>query len=430
MVLPLYGFKVANINGYTDFDVFYRAADRWWQGLWDALYNPQLDGASPYRYAPPWTLFFLPFLALQLTQARVVWYLIQFGFYLAGFWVLRRTLQRSLSEDRSAVSLERIDALIAASALLSLRYFLDSFTIGQVTGLMFFCTAWSIEKISKLEFSRASLGLAIPTLLKIGPGVLYGLGLSRYPRPEREARPWARLWSGLVIWFVVAYLLPIPFLMVHTQSVGDAVVLNHRLWLGWLKTVSADSHYTDLSHYGSQSLKSGIARLTRLLPEWISRDTIESLWKTVVFLGVSALAWIWIRMEVRSLRSLLLSLGLGSLAYLLLMPETFKYSMPYLVFPLLGWMMGFLPSERAWTRVDRILLLSMILSLTLGGLDLMGPTLYFASQRASVPLVVLVVFTFRIAYLLRSATVEVQGETLGRMSTALLVVTLCSPISH
>jgi hypothetical protein len=191
VALPLYAYKFTHKLDYTDFDVYYRAGARALAGQWDEVYT-LADGASPFRYAP----IFLPFLALlaalPLVSAKLVWFALQSAGYAAGFVFLASSL-RALGIPRAPRR-----GIVAISFLLVLRLILDSWTIGQVTGLMFAGFGLSLWGATRARLGWASLGLTLPTALKIGPGfgfiwlALEGLRLGRRQADlvaERQQRP-------------------------------------------------------------------------------------------------------------------------------------------------------------------------------------------------------------------------------------------------
>ncbi|RYZ80696.1 MAG: DUF2029 domain-containing protein, partial [Proteobacteria bacterium] len=115
-----------------DFDVFHRAATRAINGEWTNIYNPTLDGASPYRYSPFYLLLFIPLAHFELNTARVIWFLLQFALFSGGIYLLIRETKKEN---------DRVYQAAALALIFSSRFILDSFIIGQTTGLMFFMSA-------------------------------------------------------------------------------------------------------------------------------------------------------------------------------------------------------------------------------------------------------------------------------------------------
>ena len=184
-ILPLYAIKISLIQGYTDFDVYYRTAVRVKAELWDQIYTLQ-DGASPFRYAPLFIPLFRPFAAFTLLQARQVWFFLQYCWFGLGFYFIYLTLQitgQVIGQKTPQVTLSKtlkhsqLEAATYTSLglLFILRFCLDTFTIGQVSSLMFLGFSIGLYGWVLGRPVLTALGLLPPTLLKIGPGFLFGI---------------------------------------------------------------------------------------------------------------------------------------------------------------------------------------------------------------------------------------------------------------
>ena len=364
LVLPLYALKVARRSDYTDFLVYHRTAARLLDADWVKLYNLELDGNSPYRYAPPTLPALLPFGFFSEPTARMIWFFLQFGCFLAGFLLLLRTLRET------GVPLARARIAVGVAFLYSLRFLIDSFSIGQVTGLMFLGLVLGLRAWLAGRPARAGAWLSPGALLKVGPGLLYGPPWFGGSPPARGSR--LRLLGGALAVPTALTLM----LQLWIWARGGSVATTLSLFSDWWHLLLADSSFFDASHYGSQSVKSALLRMEKQgllvqgLASWIHRGAVLA--------GVGALVLLW-RRKPEDARARLLFFAAGVMGYLLLMPFTFKYSLPLLGISLAAWLAR--PLDRTATRV----FLACAPLLPLAGLDLVGERLFFAIQHASLP---------------------------------------------
>jgi predicted glycoside hydrolase/deacetylase ChbG (UPF0249 family) len=359
LVLPLYAYKVYLKTDYTDFDVYYRSAARALHGQWNEVYT-LADGASPFRYAPLFLPFFQPFAQLPPTQARVVWFILQYFWFGFGFYWIYKSLILFQNPRNS----KRALTLTALTALFVLRFCLDTFMIGQVSSLMFLGFSWGSYSWIRNHSSRTSLGISIPTLFKIGPGFLYGVFLNASNRSRLRA---------FLTFLGVAFGLQLI-----TLAWTGSWKIYQNLWKSWMLIVASDSSYYDASHYGSQSLKSVLLRSVN--SGWMTSSQAELIYliSAVGICGTIALFWFFRQPRKFYGRALFFSLGL--FAYVWVMPETFKYSLTPLAIPLALLLHSPRKSILCWT--------ALILSagtLSLAGKDLVGDFLFFENQRYSLP---------------------------------------------
>jgi len=358
VVLPLYAFKVSQKQDYTDFEVYYRAAVRIKSQQWLQVYDLK-DGASPFRYAPLFLPFFLPLAELSRDQAQLLWFFIQYFCFSLGFFFIYRTLCH-LTRDRLWAG-----CITGLTLLFTLRFCLDTFTIGQVSSLMFlgFCISfmgWSTRK------PRLSvLGLLIPTLFKIGPGVVYGVFLSgRKPDLKKG------LQTGVVSVLILSFI---------SLAWTGSFALWKQLWQGWSVIVAQDSSYYDSSHYGSQSINSFLLRGVKSSLITLSQaNAIHGI--SAVFICV-CLALFWFFRRPKSIYGRCLFFSLGLFPYFWVMPETFKYSLTPLAIPMA--LIFFNPKKGllGWFSLT-----FGILTLSIAGKDIVGDWLFFGLQNHSVPL--------------------------------------------
>ncbi|MBC7691003.1 MAG: DUF2029 domain-containing protein [Methylotenera sp.] len=364
ITVPLYAVKIAKRTDYSDFEVYYRTAMRAQAQDWANVYNPQIDGNCPFRYAPSAIPLFMPFTWLPLQTAKVIWFLIQASFFVLGFLGLFRVARTWCSREDSVW-------MISLTFLFVLRFCLDSFTIGQISGLMFACFAWSLLFFVRGQAKSSSSWLVLPFFLKVAPGFLFGVSLSS---PVRFFRTYlCTVLAG------VGAVMAVSVLWLRDLTVATT------LWKSWLHIVVSDSSYFDNSHYGSQSINSALLRFSR----WsglLSPASVSHLWMLLVLSGSLSIATFWAMRRPVSNRGILLFYSLGILAYLLFMPATFKYSQPFLAIPMLGLLSG----TGTLDRFTRFAIVFAFLTLSLAGLDVIGSTLFFAFQKASIPVLAMI----------------------------------------
>lgn len=352
--LLIYGYRAWHWPGHADFHIYHRAAGQALAGDWAGVYAYQQGGDTPFRYAPPTLLLFAPFAPLPLPAARLAWLLVQCACFGAAFLLLRRALRPT----------GRDSTWIAATAFLSvLRFILDCLAIAQVTSAMLLGLAASVVAWQRGRARAAGAWLAVPALFKIAPGMgLFLLARRLGPR----ALLGAALLAGAGAAMIALWALARP-----------APGLGLPLWLDWARVVAADSSYFDSSHYGSQSVKSVLLRAAAA--GWLSRDAAGAIHLVLLTATCAAIASFWWLRRPATPRSRGLFFSLGIFATLWFLPETFKYSLPMLAIPVAFLLAG----PTGW--LERAALVFGALTLSLAGLDVVGETLFFALQRASVP---------------------------------------------
>ena len=356
VVLPLYAIKVHLKTDYTDFMVYHRSAVRALNQMWSTVYSLG-DGASPFRYLPITLPFFTPFAHFSLSTAQLIWYFVQYAAFAGGLYLIYRTL---LAVDSSRA---RVATLLTFFFIL--RFCLDTFTIGQVSSLMFLGYCIGLYGFVSQRFFLSGSGLFVPTLFKIGPGISYLLFL--FMRTHEKLRAWLAplLWTS-----ILTLLTWITFgRQAFRQLVGD-----------WMMIVSKDDQYYDASHYGSQSLKSVLLRLAHSGFITMRQESWILLGTSIV--GCLALLVFWQIRKPTDARSRGIFFSLGIFPYLWFMPETFKYSLTTLALPI-----SFLLLSRKPNWLTKFSLALMFFGVSAAAKDIMPDDLFFGLQRASVPFI-------------------------------------------
>ena len=383
IILPLYAVKTSYKTDYSDFTVYFRTAERFKNHIWGEVYSLG-DGTSPFRYAPPFLLFFRPLAEFSLNQAQLIWYFLQYFWFASGFYWIYRTIQ--LWNPSRALF------LTCLSALFILRFCLDTFTIGQVSSLMFLGFSFGLFAWAAGRPVAAAVGIAVPALFKIGPSILFGVYLSGR---------WRERWWGLATALLMSFC-PVAILGVWVYFVSAEGLWN-LLWSGWAQIVSMDSVYYDASHYGSQSLKSFLLRLAKI--QVLTPAAVHFFYVSLSLSAVLGTLAFWFFRRPVSARGRGLFYSLGIFIGMWVMPETFKYSLTPLAIPaalLLSTI--FTDPSRTIRPPDRFTPVALgagYLFLSLAGKDLIVDWLFFGLQEFSVPFfctVLLGIATYRAAW--------------------------------
>jgi len=372
VVLPLYAVKVHLKVDYTDFLVYHRAASRVLEEMWALVYSLG-DGASPFRYVPILLPFFSLFGHFSLSTGQLIWYFIQYAAFAGGLYLIYRTLL--------AVDPKRAKVTTLITFFFILRFCLDTFTIGQVSSLMFLGYCIGLYGFVSERYFLSGSGLFVPTVFKIGPGISYLLFL--FARTHEKVRAWL----APVLWTAALTLITLIAYGGHAFR---------SLFEGWVFIVSKDDQYYDASHYGSQSLKSVLLRLVHSGFLSMTQESWILLSTSVV--GCLALLLFWRVRKPTDARARGIFFSLGIFPYLWFMPETFKYSLTTLALPI-----AFLLLSRKPNRLTQFSLALMFFGVSAAAKDIMPDALFFGLQRASVPFIATI---FLCAALIREALLD------------------------
>ncbi|MBI2712426.1 MAG: ChbG/HpnK family deacetylase [Bdellovibrio sp.] len=365
IALPLYAHKISIKTDYTDFLVYYRTALRVAAEDWQNIYTLS-DGQSPFRYLPPFAGLFRPLAAFDAKTAPLFWYAVQWLAFGWGFFFLFQTLRKV---TRNAFWISCI------SLLFILRLCLDTFTIGQVSSVMFFGFSLGLWGYLNSRSALAALGISIPMLFKIGPGIVFGTFLSRAKTEQHRA-----LWGALFT--VLGFIL---FGEIWGYFALGSFSAYHALWASWVGIVNADSQYYDASHYGSQSLNSVLLRFAN--QGFFSAEAAHHIYLGIAGVLCVGLFLFWLLRSPKSLLGRGHFYTLALFPYFWLMPETFKYSLTPLAFPVAFLVAGLLNSHarKGLQRWTWFALAFGFFTITVAGKDLVGDVVFFGIQKLSLP---------------------------------------------
>ncbi len=377
LAILIYAVKVWLKTDYSDFNVYYSVSQRFLRADWFHIYDAEIDGSTPLRYAPPTIWVFAPLALFSHQWARELWFIMQAVAFSVGFGFLLKTLRASVALRVTA------DFYFGLTMLFALRYVLDSYTNGQSSSLMFLCSCIGVWHLVKKQWFWVGFWFAWPAVMKLGPGTVFVyLALVHF----KESKQWLK---GAIVSTAASQLITSLVVAVIELKVGQwsPVSAFVTLWQRWVNIVSTDAQYalgyTD--HYGNQALKGSLLRLAKL--GWWSADAVRAYYSVIVVgvLLAVAIFWFlvsrknWVRQKFNESVTLVRSAGIATLSYLILMPQTWKYSMPYLAIPFMAWLM--LP----WRLGDRVVFVLFLVVFPLGGLDVVGETLFAWIQHASLP---------------------------------------------
>ena len=361
--LLIYSYKIYTDHNYTDFNVYYNAAQKIKQGNFDLIYDLNSNNRSPFRYPPPTLILFRPFAELSLKASQVVWFYLQILFFGGGFYFLFLTLQQFVSNKKQALW------ITCLSLLFIFRLCLDTFMIGQTSSLLFLCYAMGLYFWIQNKAGLAGTSLFIPAIFKVSPGILYGLFLCR-GKKERTQALLAPLASFTVLNGLLFLLIPSPW----------------SAWKKWGNGILHEASYFDASHYGSQSLKSALLRLSQhgLFTESGALIVFHSL-AILICLAILSL-WFFRKPETPRTKGIYFCFGLFACFWF--MPETFKYSQTVLAFPVAFLLSGVMESREGWSKQNKMAVFSFLFgvcTISLAGFDLIGQKAFFWLQENSLP---------------------------------------------
>lgn len=262
----------------VDFEVFYRTAERMADG--QNLYRIESDGDYVFKYAPASALYFLPFLALPLNVAKIIFWLILsicvfYVYYLSGRLFLKPHIRYWPRDANSII-------FVAFAAIFI--HLERELVLGQVNWLLLclyllMITAYSRDK-------QILTGLILAFTLFIKP---FGLIFLPYFILKRRYKTI----GWFILFFLVLFLLPLIF-----YSFPEYVAQLR----GWVHELSIEmGNKQDLHSQRIHTIFSILVRYTPLY--FISFGPAIKLVYQVIVLSLLALAVLWFIRMGRKKRS-------------------------------------------------------------------------------------------------------------------------------
>lgn len=165
LIVFLAVYKNLQIDGYTDFDVYYDYGKKIWatlNGNANVSYAVDPSNSSPFRYAPIWGIFFAPLSLLPHPVARALWVIFQWICYERALGKVKRFFNLSHAQEWLLI-------------LGTLRFAWDNSSIGQISCLFALLMIEAAIALNSWKTGAASFALAAS--LKFQPLVLLALPL-------------------------------------------------------------------------------------------------------------------------------------------------------------------------------------------------------------------------------------------------------------
>ncbi len=224
----------------TDFEVYYRAAGRLFQG--ENLYRPVEDGHFHYKYSPVAAVFFLPFSLASFPAARVLYWLFLSGATLFCFY-----LSLTLIKPDFKKSPEQVNRLLLVAGLILGLHVQQELHLGQVNQLLLLSYV--------LMFYLFLKGKTIPAAILWAAGIFlkpFGFIFLPYFLIKRR--------YGIIAYFVAALVL-FSFVPLVFYGAHDLIGQNQH----WFRELEIElSHKQNLLAAGNHTLFSVMARFTPL----------------------------------------------------------------------------------------------------------------------------------------------------------------------
>jgi len=251
----------------VDFEVYYRTAERMWQG--QPIYRIEADGHFVYKYAPTAAVFFMPFLLLGFPLAKVVFWLLSTAVFAGALYLLTQ-----LASDKKTAPSQRnlylIVAVLAVVPHIHLEWHLGQVNVWLLA--LYVCLIWCYQ-----AHKDCLLGGLLALSLFVKP-----FGLIFIP-----FLLWKKRYKALVGTFVQVTLLAVlPFLFYWEW--GSFV----QLYQGWMNELAIElGNKQDLLAAANHTFVSVLARYSPI-QFWIENETFAATYKLGVLLGLGAL-FLW-----------------------------------------------------------------------------------------------------------------------------------------
>lgn len=369
--LLVFSFKIWHGPEANDFQVYFRIADRMATHQWLQMYSLD-DRDGILRYSPIILPLFWPLKFFGFYEARLLWSMVNWAAFLLSLFLLRGVLIREFKW-----TVKRATFAVVLTFLLCLRVFLSSLIEGQIVGVMLFGLTLALRGFLARDEKGPAIGLLIPNALKIGFALLYPLMWIRGTR-----------YLLAVAFSTVAFVL--SGLLVTMIMAGGPSVL-WQLILGWLQMLNSvldgDSvHYWLCSHYSSQAWNSVLLRAYEW--GWMSGQTARGLWLSSAALGLALLMVYWFaKRKTRDPLGLAILFSMGIMAYLILMPFTYRHTFTFGLIPVFCLVIA---RPNRWSVTA---LIAWFLFVGVAGLDIVGKTLFFGMQNLSFPFAAMALVT-------------------------------------
>lgn len=228
----------------NDFSVYYHAAREVIAGR--DPYHYSLGEWTPYLYLPLLAELIVPLALLPLPVAAYVWFLISAASIVAAAWMSARlasdTPEQSGPEEQVVESFWWRGAIAACSAVLVLRFVLDTFNLGQVNAVVAALAVAHVYLYSRDRKALSALALVVAVSIKLTPALLLVYHIAKL-----------RLKFAVACATLLVGVTALSFLPFGPRG-PDA------FQTFWSRTVRNEQGY-NFRYSGNQSLRGAIARL-------------------------------------------------------------------------------------------------------------------------------------------------------------------------
>jgi hypothetical protein len=361
-----------NVKKHQDNDlrVYYKIAVRMQTADSSAIYALS-DGAFPYRYVP----FTLPFISwmshFSEHTVRYVWFFIQLITFLLSLWIMSKVLNLLGDKETSFT--------LAVSLFLMFRYYLDSYSSGQLFGILLVFYASGLYLLLKQKTKSSVTFFLGASAIKLVPGVSLIFAFLNEKKFKDKCL--------IVFTFLALFLLMnLLFMFWYRLNYIDNFGIDHlkQIWRMWWTIVTHDAEYFDGTTTKNQALRGFLLR-------FFGKDEgSEFIWKISFLVSLIALGVFWILKKSQNVIYIFSSYSLSILFFILLMPQSLPYQVMNAFIPVVLFVFII---QKNFKRIERILLALVMLTLTFPSSGLLGRSLANQLQYFSLPMFTLTLLT-------------------------------------
>ena len=362
-----------NVKKHQDNDlrVYYKIAVRMQTADSSAIYALS-DGAFPYRYVP----FTLPFISwmshFSEMTVRYVWFVIQLISFLLSLWIISKVL--NLLGDQN------VYFTLAVSLFLMFRYYLDSYSSGQLFGILLFIYSCGLYLLLKQKTKISVVFFLSASAVKLVPGTSLIFAFLN----EKKIKDKCLI---VLTFFGLFFLLNLFFMIWYKFNFIDNFGVDHlkQIWRMWWTIVTHDADYFDGTTTKNQALRGFLLRF------FGKDENSEFIWKIFFIFSLFSLCVLWTWKKSQEHLYIFSSYSLSILFFILLMPQSLPYQVMNAFIPIVLFVYVV---QKNFKIIERMLLALIVLTLTLPSSGLLGRNLANQLQYFSLPMFTLIFLTF------------------------------------
>lgn len=254
----------------SDFEVYYKAADRIFQS--QNLYRIIADGHYIFKYSPTSAIYFIPYIIFPFAIAKYVYWLFLTCIIVIGFYLCLKILKPAFFTNLRSKS---INIIILLATLILAIHFLRELHLGQVNYLLLFLYIVALYFYKLEKRTLFSLVLAISIFIK--PFTLIFVPYLVIKKKYAELLLFA-------IFSFVLFLLPFLF-----YGSIETTLNQYQLWFNELRIEL--SHKQGLLDNANHTIFSVIARYTPIRFILIN-GTIAFVYQILMLIGIGT-TFLW-----------------------------------------------------------------------------------------------------------------------------------------